>query len=118
MPLLRLRGNLSTGILLAEQRYELLDRCNSLQGFREDWIEYPYWDFVRFTAGGLEHVEVASALRFSKAYVNDDDDLVVFVISQRAAQVVLKGSGRLLEIANRNDAAPHKRMEVYCINVL
>lgn len=82
------------------------------------FIEYPYWDYIRFSALRQGNYDLTSALYYSKAYEDDDGNLHVFVVSAAAERTVIHDSVLLFSMMNEHDATPHARMEVCNVNAI
>lgn len=102
----------------AEQRFSRLDEYANRALENADWIEYPYWDYIRFSALRQGNYDLTSALYYSKAYEDDNGNLRVFVVSAAAERAVINDSVLLFSMMNEHDATPHERMEVYNVNAI
>lgn len=81
-----------------------------------EWMVYPYWGYTKMKLSSLRHKaaeELAPALLFSKAFLADDDGLIVYVDTDFAGAIIHKHKDRILEYATRSDGTEHPYMEVY-----
>ena len=99
---------------IAEDRYESLAKYTD----NEIWIEYPYWEYVKLMAGEMKDTALASVLFYSKAFVNDDNNLLILVINVETVHIVKRMNDAIFDIVDKYDEQKHPVMGVYSINAL
>ena len=95
-------------------------RMDSLAKYKDNeaWIEYPYWEYVKLTAAQGEDRTLASVLFYSKAFVDDDNNLLILVTSAGAARIVKQRNDAIFDIVDQYDEQKHSVMGVYSIYAL
>ena len=95
-------------------------RLDSLAKYKdnEKWIEYPYWEYVKLTAAQGDDRTLASVLFYSKAFVDDDNNLLILVTNASVARIIKQLNDAIFDIVDKYDAQQHPVMGVYSINAL
>ena len=99
---------------IAESRLDRLAKYKD----NERWIEHPYWEYVKLTAAQRDNVALASVLFYSKAFVNDDNNLLILVTNAKAVRIVKQLNDAIFDIVDQYDAQQHPVMGVYSINAI
>ena len=104
----------------AEERLKKMKDCSSQLHYSADWLEYPYWGYVRFLIMGSKNravtINLKSALLYSKAYVDDKDKLIIFTDTVQAAAMIYKYKNIVLDFVKKADEINHSSLEVYVTN--
>lgn len=79
----------------------------------EDWLEYPYWDYLILKAG--QNKELAAALNHSRCFTDDDDCVQIIALSERDAGRIRKWENSILTLMNQFNAGLYTEMEVYIV---
>lgn len=106
------------GYQLVEERLKRFQNERQLCHFEDDWLEYPYWDFVQMCISSKGNLALRSALLYSRAFVDDSDGIIVYVLSEKAATIVRDNQQLILQKANKNDTVKHGSLEVYVVNAV
>lgn len=95
-------------------------RFESLAKYKDNevWIEYPYWEYVKLTAAEKEDSALSSVLFYSKAFVNEDNNLLILVPNVEAVRIVKRMNDEIFDIVDKYDEQRHPVMGVYSINAL
>ena len=79
-----------------------------------DWLSYPYWSFVCNKMSCSKELE--AALMYSRAFIDDDYNIIVYTDSFKAAACISKNKERLLDYIRKSDAFEYNDLDVYVIN--
>jgi hypothetical protein len=103
--------------VIAEQRLEKLRDNSNLREFSDEWEEYRYWDYALACLSREGVTSLMSALVYSRAFVDEDDRLIIYVLSEKAADIVKRYEGLILHKVNGANLKNLflKSMEVYAI---
>lgn len=103
------------GYQMAEQRVKKFQDTAFLCRYSEDWEEYRFWDFVKLCITNKTPTSLTSAILYSRAFIDDDERLIVYVLSEKAAIVVRSYESAIIEQANEANPEGITSMEVYSI---
>jgi hypothetical protein len=56
-----------------------------------------------------------TVLAYTKAYMNDDDDIIIYTDTVNAAATIMRNKDVVLEYIEHSDKIKHSGMEVYII---
>lgn len=105
--------------LRAETRLKRIRDCSTYSSFSDNWMQYPYWGFVRMKLLS-EHSKASdqlrSALLYSNAYLDDDDNVIIFTDTSAAAVCIEREKNTVLKYLNRYDEAEFDSLEVLVTN--
>lgn len=101
----------------AEKRIKKVKDCTSQEQYSEDWLEYPYWGYVRFkiitSANRNVSNDLKAALLYSNAYIDDEDTFIIFTDTAQAASLIYKYKKVVLDFIRDTDNIDYNKMEVY-----
>ena len=103
----------------SEHRLQRIKDCSDSPRYSEDWLQYPYWGFIRMKLSSKymgTPVELLTALFYSNAYIDDDNDLIVFTDTVKASSLIYKYRNVVLELLRKIDSVDYKKMEVYVVD--
>ena len=104
----------------AEKRIKRIKDCTSQVQYSEDWLEYPYWGYVRFRIIANENRKVSNdlkaALLYSNAYIDDEDNVIIFTDTAQAASLIYLYRNIVFDFIRRSDNIDYNKMEVYVTN--
>jgi Zn-dependent peptidase ImmA (M78 family) len=97
-----------------EKRYQrLIAYTGSLRD--EEWVDYDYWEFTKFMMRGVRSgvsMDLQSALLYSHAFVDDNDDVYIVTDTAAAAKVMRAEMGTILSYLKQTDDIERSRLEV------
>ena len=79
----------------------------------EDWLEYPYWDYLILKTG--QNKELTAALNHSRCFTDDDDCVQIISLSERDAGQIRKWENSILTLMNQFNTGLYTEMEVYIV---
>lgn len=85
----------------------------------DDWMEYPYWGYILMTLRSKKSsasVQVNAALALTKAFIDDNDNIIVFTDDAYAATIIHENKKVILEYACKADDICHEELEVHIKN--
>lgn len=101
----------------AEKRLENIKDCTSQGQYSEDWLEYPYWRYVRFKIITIANRNVSNdlkaALLYSNVYIDDVYNFIIFTDTAQVASLIYKHRKVVLDIIRGTDNIDYNKMEVY-----
>lgn len=103
-----------------EKRYQQLITYRGLL-CDEDWVDYDYWEFTKFmmrdTRSGVS-MNLHSAILYSHAFADDNDDIFIVTDTAAAAEVMKTGKETILSFLKETDDIERSRLEVLVANDL
>lgn len=105
----------------AEKRLNAISHCDISGLNSEDWIEYSHWGFTKMklcSPRNRQCKDLPPALLYTKAFITDDEGLIVIADTDYAAAVIHKHKDTILEYAKRYDGIDYPYLEVYVVNDL
>ncbi len=100
----------------AESRLLKIKDCSKQIQYSPDWIEYPYWKYVRMRLQGKHSAaseSLKSALLYSNAYLDDDNKLIIFTDSAQASAIIADSKSVILAFVSQADSINYKSLDVY-----
>lgn len=100
----------------AEHRLQNIKDCSEHPRYSEDWLQYPYWGYVRMRLSGKNRstpVDLKTALLYSNAYIDDNDNFIVFTDTVQASALIYKHRNIVLDFVRKTDTVNYKNLEVY-----
>ena len=103
-----------------EKRYQ---RLVSYRGrlFDDDWADYEYWEFTKLLMRDTRakvSMELRSAILYSHAFVDDNDNIFIVTDTMAAAEVMRFESETILAYLKETDDIERSRLEVLVANDL
>lgn len=98
---------------VVENRINRINDCSTQKQFSEDWFEYPYWGYVTLRLSAKGNPDLATALLYSKAYVDDENGFIIYTDSLFAAKTIYDNWKIILDFAQKTDKIIYARLEVY-----
>jgi Zn-dependent peptidase ImmA (M78 family)/predicted amidophosphoribosyltransferase len=105
--------------LAAERRLRNIKDCSVHSQYSEDWLQYPYWGYVRMRLSSKNRstpIDLKTALLYSNAYIDDEDNIFVFTDTVQASAMINKYKDIVLDFVRNTDAVDYKGLEVYVFN--
>lgn len=77
-------------------------------------VEYPYWEYVKHHSKLINDnmLNLLSSLVYSAAYVDDNDDIYIYVDNDRARKIVNENIDAIQEILEETDQVFGRKVEV------
>ena len=100
----------------AEIRLQKIKDCTKQVSYSPDWLEYPYWGYTCMRLNGKRSAaseNLKSALLYSTAYIDDNDNFIVFADSVRAASIIHENKSVIMDFVSQADSVEYKTLEVY-----
>ena len=97
-----------------EKRYRRLIAYTGLLR-DEDWIDYDFWVFTKFMMRGVHSgvsMELQSAILYSHAFADDNDDVYIVTDTEAAAEVMKTERETILSYLKQTDDIERSRLEV------
>ena len=97
-----------------EKRYRRLIAYTGLLR-DEDWIDYDFWEFTKFMIRGVHSgvsMELQSAILYSHAFADDNDDVYIVTDTEAAAEVMKTERETILSYLKQTDDIERSRLEV------
>lgn len=97
-----------------EKRYRRLIAYTGLLR-DEDWIDYDFWEFTKFMMRGVHSgvsMELQSAILYSHAFADDNDDVYIVTDTEAAAEVMKTERETILSYLKQTDDIERSRLEV------
>ena len=97
-----------------EDRYKRLISSRGLF-CEEDWVDYDYWEFTKFMMRGVRSgvsMDLQSAILYSHAFSDDNDDIYIVTDTAAAAEVIKAESEIILSYLKETDDIERSRLEV------
>ena len=97
-----------------EKRYRRLIAYTGLLR-DEDWIDYDFWEFTKFMMRGVHSgvsMELQSAILYSHAFADDNDDVYIVTDTEAAAEVMKTERETILSYLIQTDDIERSRLEV------
>ena len=97
-----------------EKRYRRLIAYTGLLR-DEDWIDYDFWEFTKFMMRGVHSgvsMELQSAILYSHAFADDNDDVYIVTDTEAAAEVMKTERETILSYLKQTDVIERSRLEV------
>ena len=97
-----------------EKRYRRLIAYTGLLR-DEDWIDYDCWEFTKFMMRGVHSgvsMELQSAILYSHAFADDNDDVYIVTDTEAAAEVMKTERETILSYLKQTDDIERSRLEV------
>ena len=110
---------LHNSYLKAEERLMKINDCSSCTSYSNEWIQYPYWGFIKsrlFSNSSGVTDELRSAIFYSNAYIDDNDNVIVYTDTAIAAVCIEKEKGIILRVMNQYDEYEYSTLEVLVAN--
>ena len=105
----------------AETRLRQIKDCSRCPEFSEEWLQYPYWGYVRMrlmSNGSPISDDMKSALMYSNAYLDDMNNVIVFADTLLAAATIYDNRQIVLNFMRKSDGVEYGDLEVFVANVL
>lgn len=112
------KGTMHDSYIASEKRLKKIFDCSSQPQFSREWVEYPYWAFAKMlmcSSKSSVDMTLQTVLAYTKAYMNDDDDIIIYTDTVNAAATIMRNKDVVLEYIEHSDKIKHSGMEVYII---
>ncbi|MCD7762781.1 MAG: ImmA/IrrE family metallo-endopeptidase [Lachnospiraceae bacterium] len=103
-----------------EKRYQRLISYRGVY-YREDWVDYDYWEFTKFMMRGVRSevsMDLQSAILYSYAFMDDNDDVFIITDTVMAAQIIKAEINTVLSYLKETDNIERSQVEVFAVNDL
>ena len=100
----------------AEERLLKIKDCSGHRAFSEDWLRYTYWGYVKMRLMGNRSSaseELKSALLYSNAYLDDQENVIVFTDTVQAAAAIYDNRQNVIDFMRKTDGIKYGNLEVY-----
>ena len=107
--------------LSVEERLARIKDCSACRTYSDEWIQYPYWEFVKmklFSERSNATDSLRSALIYSNAYIDDNDKVIVYTDTVVAAVCVKNEIDTILQTMSQYDDVKYDSAEVFVTNDL
>lgn len=103
-----------------ENRYQRLVTYRGLF-YDKNWVDYDYWEYTKLMirdAKSKVSMDLLSAILYSHAFVDDNDDVYIVTDTAMAAGVLKSEQETLLSYLKKTDDIERTRLEVLVVNDL
>lgn len=98
-----------------EKRYKRLITYRGLL-YKDDWVDYDYWEFTKFMMRGTRSgvsMNLHSAILYSHAFADDNDDVFIITDTEVAAQIIKSETDTVLSYLKETDDIERSQVEVF-----
>lgn len=102
--------------LNAEKRLKHIGNSSHHKNFSQDWLLYPYWEYVKMrfiTNRDESFARLGSALMYSMAYLDDDNNVVIYADTAMATSIIIQEKDTILDFMRCSDDVEYPSLEVY-----
>ena len=89
--------------------------------FNDEWVDYSYWEFAKYlmrSANTGVSMNLKSALLYSHAYADDNDDVYIVTDTVMAAEILKAEKETVLTYLRETDDIERSQLEVLVANDL
>lgn len=97
-----------------EARLKLIQEWSTLPS--DDWLIYDHWKYVRMRVNFHAQTDIATlpaALFYTCAFIDDDNNIIIYVDSENAANEIRRNSEFILQTVCRYDVIKPTQISVY-----
>ena len=90
--------------------------CSACKTYSEEWMQYPYWGFIKmklYSERSKATDSLRSALIYSNAYIDDNDNVIIYTDTAAAAVCINNEIDTVLQTMSRYDEVEHNSAEVF-----
>ena len=98
-----------------EKRYQRLITYKGLL-YNKDWVDYDYWEFTKFMMRGIGSgvsMDLHSAILYSHAFADDNDNVIIVTDTVVAAQIIKSEIDTVLSYLKETDNIERNQVEVF-----